>query len=144
MGPRGSRSGRPPRAAPCGEPGPHPRASPSVFLGNATLGFPSCLPSPAAAESMSCDGKWKPQTKSRTRSQDQKIKIHSRERRNDNRTTETEIKTISALHVVCGFVCTFYMSDHRLPSRVTKSLSGSLCFNANQGPGEDLPRQKSP
>lgn len=36
---------------------------------------------------------------------DRKIKIHSHEKRNDNRTTETEIKTLSALHVVCGFVC---------------------------------------
>lgn len=36
---------------------------------------------------------------------DRKIKIHSRENRNDNRTTETEIKTLATLHVVCGFVC---------------------------------------
>lgn len=67
---------------------------------------------------------------------DQKIKLHSHENRNDNRTTETEIKTRSALHVVCGFV--FVLSTREIiGSRHVSGAAGLPSPGADQGPRKD-------
>lgn len=73
---------------------------------------------------------------------DRKIKIHSHEKRNDNRTTESKIKTISALHVVCGFVCVLstcqiISSRHVCVTAMqTRDLERSICAKtSNKGGG---------
>lgn len=60
---------------------------------------------------------------------DRKIKTHAHRKRYDNRTTEAEIKTISALHRACGFVCVLstyqLLGSHHV--RVIAGLLERLC-----------------
>lgn len=71
-----------------------------------------------------------------------KIKIHSHGKSNDNRTTEAEIKTISALHGACGFVCVLSTCQLiRSPSRASHCRAPVTAMQ-NQGPGEKPLGQK--
>lgn len=89
----------------------HTGSTISLLLGNAVPGLP-LLPLPMGLEpwpvgfpsSQTHELWWQMQTTNHEPKQksDPKIKIHSHGKRNDNRTTEAEIKTISALHVACG------------------------------------------
>lgn len=83
----------------------HKRSTASMLLGNGSPGLP---PSPSGPlglpSSQTQELWWQMQTTNHEPKQksDPKIKIHSHGKRNDNRTTEAEIKTLSALHEVCG------------------------------------------
>lgn len=121
------------------EPRPQARSPTSEFLGKASRGSPSSdshggtrslqfppVPQQPNSRAVMATGNHKPWTEPEV---GRKIKIHSHGKSNDNRTTEAEIKTISALHGACGFVCVLSTCQliRSCHMQVTVGLLSLLC-----------------
>lgn len=121
------------------DPGPHESRPPARPLGTPCPGLPlRTLPGPGAPAALapkqpdSHERRWQMETTNHEPKQKSapKIKIHSHGKRNDNRTTEAEIKTVSALHVACGLCGCFVCVRASVPA-AREALWGSFRSEAN-------------